>query len=357
MKHRLVVVGALVAIAFAVTATSCGWRKEKQLSASGTLEARNINVGSKVGGRITQVLAREGDRVAANQLLVAFDDEELEARVIQARGRLDQAKANLSKLRRGYRPEEIAQARATAGSGAQEVATAQANLESARADAANAEIEYKRAEQLFEEGVTSRQVRDEMETRLKTTRAQVESAAAALRATQDRHKASKAAEQLTEKGFRSEEIAAARAEVLLAEGSLKEAEARYVEREVRAPTAAVVEVLDVRPGDLMPANAVIARLLEADQLYVMVYVPQTQIGRVQVGQKAEVRVDTYGKESFPATVEQIRQQAEFLPRNVQTKEERVHQVIGVKLRVENRQNKLRAGVNAEVWFLPIGDTR
>jgi len=84
---------------------------------------------------------------------------------------------------------------------------------------------------------------------------------------------------------------------------------------------------------------------------VIVYVPQTQIGHVRIGQKAEIRVDTFGKRAFNAVVEQIRQQAEFLPRNVQTKEEREHQVIGVKLRVENPKGELRAGINADVVFL------
>ena len=118
---------------------------------------------------------------------------------------------------------------------------------------------------------------------------------------------------------------------------------------MRSPADAVVEVLDLRPGDLVPANAPVARLLEADQLYLMVYVPQSQIGHVRVGQSAEIRIDAF-EESFRGVVEQIRQQAEFLPRNVQTKEEREHQVIGVKLRVENPGNKLRAGISADVRF-------
>ena len=99
----------------------------------------------------------------------------------------------------------------------------------------------------------------------------------------------------------------------------------------------------------MPANAVVARLLESDQLYVMVYVPESKIGLVRVGQKAEVKVDAFAQ-WFPAVVEQIRQKAEFLPRNVQTADERVHQVIGVKLRVDNSSGKLRAGIAADVRF-------
>jgi multidrug resistance efflux pump len=136
----------------------------------------------------------------------------------------------------------------------------------------------------------------------------------------------------------------------LAEGQLKEAEARWAEREVRSPVSAVVETMDLRPGDLLPANSPVAQLLEADQLYLMVYVPETKIGGVGIGHSAQIRVDTYPERVFQAQVEQIRQQTEFLPRNVQTKEERVHQVIGVKLRVENPDNRLRAGVSADVQF-------
>jgi len=124
---------------------------------------------------------------------------------------------------------------------------------------------------------------------------------------------------------------------------------------VRAPAAAVVETMDLRPGDLLAANTPVAQLLEADQLYLMVYVPETQISSVGIGQSAEIHVDSYPLESFSGRVEQIRQQSEFLPRNVQTKEERVHQVIGVKLRVENRENRLRAGVSADAQF--NGETR
>jgi HlyD family secretion protein len=90
--------------------------------------------------------------------------------------------------------------------------------------------------------------------------------------------------------------------------------------------------------------------LEANQLYAMVYVPQNDIGRIRVGQRAEIRVDAFRNRTFNATVEQIRQKAEFLPRNVQTEDERQHQVFGVKLRVENPGQELRAGVQADVVF-------
>ena len=89
-------------------------------------------------------------------------------------------------------------------------------------------------------------------------------------------------------------------------------------------SAAIVEVLDVRPGDLIAPNTPVATLLEKDQIYVRIYIPETEYGRIKLGQKAEVRVDSFPNTVFDGEVEQINQQAEFLPRNVQTREERVH---------------------------------
>ncbi|MEO6119455.1 MAG: efflux RND transporter periplasmic adaptor subunit [Terriglobales bacterium] len=332
-------------------------QREPSVTASGTLEARNITVGSKVGGRVTQVLVAEGDSVTKDQLLVTFDDAELYAALLQARGRYAQAQATLAKMQRGSRPEEIAQARASGASASNAISGAVSAAERARADAANAEAEYRRYQRLADEGVVSREQRDAVETRFKMAQAAVRSAENAVTVARSEANAAGAAQKLVEHGFRSEDIAAARADLQRAEGEVKLAEARYAEREVRSPANAVVEVLDLRPGDLVPANSPVAKLLEAAQLYVMVYVPQSQLGGVHVGQSVEVKVDAFPNETFKATVEQIRQQAEFLPRNVQTKEEREHQVIGVKLRLENPGNKLRAGINADVKFQADGATK
>src|SRR5208283_5086569 len=103
-RKRILIIGA-VAIAITATALYAGWfRRDNSLQGSGTVEARNIRVGSKVGGRIDKVLVREGDSVQAGQILITFDDKELLAS-------LDQSRAAAEKAKRGYRPEEIAEAR------------------------------------------------------------------------------------------------------------------------------------------------------------------------------------------------------------------------------------------------------
>ncbi len=342
------------------------------LEGSGTIEARNIHVGSKVGGRILEVRVREGDRVAAGDLLVRFDDEELLGALEQARGRAAQARANLEKMERGYRPEEIDEARAAAaqaraaleearnGYRREQVAQARADAERARADASNAERTYKRMEELSADGVFSRQQRDDAEANWKMAAARLRNAeqrfaelqrgyrSEEVAAAEARYQQAEAVRRRLERGYRAEDVAAARADLLQAEGELRQAEARHRERQVLSPTAAIVEVLDVRPGDLISPNSPIATLLEQDQLYIRIYVPETRIGRVRAGQRAELRVDSFPGRVFEAEVEQINQKAEFLPRNVQTREERVHQVFGVKLRIRDPEGRIRAGMAADV---------
>src|SRR5215467_8998999 len=356
MKKRIAIVFAVLVVGGISMAFAWKSRSGDALIASGTLEARNISVGSKVGGRVSNVLAHEGDRVAPNQLLVTFDSVELEGQLLQAQGRVEAARANLEKMLRGSRPEEIAEANAASNGFRQaELSQSRADLERARADEANARRELARTEELAQAGVVAQQALDNARDRERAAQAQVNASTEAVSAAEGRLTAAKAVTDKTQRGFRAEDIAAARAELTLAEGQLKETQARWAEREVRSPAAAVVETMDLRPGDLLTANSPVAQLLEADQLYLVVYVPETQIGNVRIGQSAQIRVDTYPNQTFRAHVEQIRQRSEFLPRNVQTREERVHQVIGVKLRVENHNNLLRAGVSADVQF--AGETR
>jgi len=351
VKKKFVVLAVVVIVGGLSAALTWKGRGNDGLSASGTLEARNISVGSKVGGRISRVLVHEGDRVEPNQLLVVFDSAELEAELLQAQGRVEGARANLAKMLRGSRPEEIAETRAAAeGYREAELSQARADLQRELTDEANAERELGRTQKLTAYGVATQQELDNARDRYQAEKARVAAYESAVAAAEGRLKAAKAVAEKTQRGYRPEDIAAARAEETLAEGQLRAAEARWAEREVRAPAAAVVETMDLRPGDLLAANSPVAQLLEADQLYLMVYVPETRIGGVAIGQSAQIRVDTFPGQIFRARVEQIRQQSEFLPRNVQTKEERVHQVIGVKLGVENHDNRLRAGVSADVNF-------
>jgi HlyD family secretion protein len=359
---KIVIVAIVVAAVLAVGVLYGGWfHKDTGLQGSGTVEARNIRVGSKVGGRIDKLLVREGDNVEAGQVLMTFDDKELLAS-------LDQSRANAEKAKRGYRPEEIAEARAAAqqakadyelkknGYRKEDIAAAQADLDRAAADETRTQLDFQRYDALAKKDLVSKQQRDTAEANWKMALAQKENS---------RHKLDE-----LQRGYRPEEIASAEAHYLEAQATLEKFqrgnrredvesaqaafaydEARFRERQVVAPSAATVEVLDVRPGDLIAPNTPVATLLERDQIYVRIYIPETEIYKVQVGQKAQVTVDAVGKNVFDGIVEQINQQAEFLPRNVQTREERVHQVFGVKIRIDDTAHRVLAGMAADVKLL------
>src|SRR5215470_2828200 len=218
MKRKIAILAAVLAVASFAAAYAWKSRSNDSLIASGTLEARNISIGSKVGGRVSRVLVREGDHVEANQLLVVFESAELEGQLLQAQGRVESARANLAKMLRGSRPEEIAEANAASdGYREAERAQARAELDRAQTEEANAERELKRTEVLTESGAMSQQSLDNARDRARSARALVSAQSNAVAAAEGRLNAAKAVSDKAERGFRSEDIAAARAELTLAE--------------------------------------------------------------------------------------------------------------------------------------------
>lgn len=359
MKRKWLLLILAAAAAVAATALYAKWfRRDTALRGSGTVEARDVRVGSIVGGRIDQVLVREGDAVQPGQVLVTFDDKELQAA-------LEQSRANAEKAERGFRPEEIAEARAAAaqakadyelkknGYRKEDIDAAQDDLERAKADEIRTRLDFDRYEALAKKDLVSKQQRDTAEANWKMALAQREMA---------QHKYDE-----MQRGYRPEEIASAEARYHQAQANLEKIvrgnrredieqakaayahdQARFRERQVTAPSAAIVEVLDVRPGDLIAPNTPVATLLEKDQIYVRIYIPETEFGRIRLGEKAEIRVDSFPNTVFDGAVEQINQQAEFLPRNVQTRQERVHQVFGVKIRIHDPAGRVLPGMAADV---------
>jgi HlyD family secretion protein len=351
------------------------FKKKNDLVFSGTIETREIRVGSKIGGRVLEVLVVEGQEAQAGQALVKFDIAELQTQYSQAQARVEQQRARLVRLERGARPEEKAQARAATetaratleavrnGPRPEEIAQARASVAAASAEVNSAEAEFKRMERLRETGDISRQDFDTAKFRYENMRARLESEKERLglllsgsrkediRAAEERFRQAQEAENLVLAGPRSEEIADARAQLNEAMAGVEQIKVQLAEGEVTAPANSVVEVVSVRPGDLLTPNQPVARLLERDQIWVRIYVPEPQLGLVKVGQRAQIVVDTFPKEPFAGTIEQINSEGEFTPRNIQSRDERAHQVFGVKVRIDNREGKLKPGMAADVTIL------
>lgn len=148
-------------------------------------------------------------------------------------------------------------------------------------------------------------------------------------------------------------VEAAQMRVIQARAQLADIDAQLKEMQVVAPAESILEVLTVKVGDVLPPNGEVATLLLPQHLWVRVYVPETWLGKIKLGQQVRVQVDSFPGQDFPGEVEQINRQAEFTPRNVQTVEDRIKQVFGVKVRLPNNDDRLRAGMSADVYFPDI----
>jgi HlyD family secretion protein len=410
---------------------------EGTIAGNGVVEATEVDVSSKVAGRVISLRVHEGDTVERGQLIALLDSEELAGQVEQARGNLAAAEAALAELLAGTRKEDIRRAQAQYEAARRTLVQAQARLDLVRAGPrkeeieqlraayeqararlslvregtrpeqirqlraalsqaevtlADAQTELRRLEALESQGAVAGQQVDLARTRRDVAQAQVEAARQRLaeaetgarpqeireveesvKAAQQRlaeaeagarpeelreaeaaaanassqMQAARAALDLALAGPRKETIASARARVEQARGTLGTAQASWEQTRIWSPADARVILRNVEPGELVTPGLPIIRVAMLRRVWLRVYVPEPQVGLVKLGQRAEVTVDAYPGKRYPGRVTEIAQEPEFTPKNVQTKEERVKLVFGVKVEVENQRQELKPGMPAD----------
>jgi multidrug resistance efflux pump len=344
----------------------------------GVVEIQEVRLGSKVGGRVAEVQVQEGQIVEAGTPLVVFDAPELRAQIQQQEARVAQAEADAEKAHRGARQQEIYAAwsaalaayeawqKAEHGFRAEEIRQAEDDLAADEADLKLAQEEFNRQEQLAKTNSGKKADYDVARASLNRARARRQAAQAKMdlyhAGMREEEKKQAAAEfarawsnfDMLASGNRYEDIQAADARAAEARGKLQELEANFAETTVKAPGKVLVEVLAVRKGDIAAPNQPVVRVLSAADMWVKVYVPETQLGRVRLGQEVEVTVDSYPDKRFRGEVIHVVPVSEFTPRNVQSADERKHQVFGVKVRVDDPQGVFKSGMAAEV-VIPMHD--
>lgn len=291
------------------------------LVASGTVEATDAQLGFQAPGRIAELTPREGDRVAAGAEIARLDASELDARRAQAAAQVEAARAQLNELLAGSRREELAQGRTA--------------LAAADARVADAERDAERAQTLLAGRAVSREALDKATLAVDLARRQRDQAAEQL--------------NLLEQGPRPERIAAARAQVAQAEAAVATFDATLANSRIQAPFAGVVTLRHREPGEIVGAGAAVVTLMNPDDRWVRIYVPENRLGQVAIGQAAEISSDTFPGKRYAGEVAFIASSAEFTPKNVQTTEERVKLVYAVKVRITgDAEQELKPGLPADV---------
>jgi HlyD family secretion protein len=302
------------------------WRSHRrriaanQLVLFGNVDIRQVQLAFNDSERIVSMLVQEGDRFHAGQLLAALDTRRFEANVADQAARLAAQREVVARLDAGNRPEEIRKTKA--------------DMEAAKADLHNAELTFKRANDLRAQGVVAPQDFDDARAALDVAKARL----AAAKETYD----------LMVIGPRQEDIAAAKATLKANQAQLELAQQDLANAKLYAPTNGVIEARLLEPGDMASPQKPAFTLALDDPLWVRAYVAETDLGKIRLGMKATVTTDSFPGKRYDGWIGFISPTAEFTPKTVETPEVRTKLVYQVRVFVRNPQGELRLGMPAVV---------
>jgi HlyD family secretion protein len=382
-RSLLAVVVALLVVAVLLVAYYFRHQQnEDVLRASGTIEATDVDVSFQVAGRVTEVLAIEGQSVKAGDVLARVAANEFTERVSQIEAALEAASSQVRQqertvlMRREVTEGQVAQARSQAeasrvtadrvreGSRPQEIRVAEADLAQAEALLAQRRTDLERISTLVKEGIAPQQQLDAAET--------------ALRSAESTRDVARERLALAGEGSRKQDIAEAQAQVERAQAGVNVAEAgrREVEiqsavlataqatekqlraqletaktqlgyTEIRSPMNGVVLTKNVEVGEFVNPGTPVVTIANIEDLWMNIYIPETQTGLVKLGQPVSVSVDSFPKETFKGKITFVSSESEFTPKTILTEEERIKLVFRAKVALENTQQRLKPGMPAD----------
>jgi HlyD family secretion protein len=287
----------------------CSHTEENSIEASGTIEGTDVNISSEVAGKIKAVRVEEGARVSRGDTLAQIDDADYQLQLQQAEANAAAADAQYRLAVEGSRKEDIIQA--------------ESGFKTAEAD-------YLRMKELLaNQTITQKQYDDAY----------------------NRYVAAQQTYKKTFRGLRKSEIDAARARRDQAVAQANQLRKKVNDCHILAPSEGIITLKAVELGEFVTVGGNILRLTYLDKVKLTIYVNEQALSRVRLGQKAEVRIDAEGHEAHEGQIVYISPNAEFTPKNVQTKEERTKLVFGVKIEVNNSDGALKPGLPADATIL------
>ena len=378
----LIVILALLGAGGFIAWRSLGARNalpEGVLALSGRIDGDDSAVAPKTAGKIMEIRYREGDAVKAGDIIAVLDDEQVRAReeearasVAQSAARLDSARAQTAVLNDQLRGAELQTV--------QSKTDAEGRVRQAEAELAAAEAELKQQESSYQLAVfdrdaysalvktgaaSERQAKQAVTTAdaqaavVASSRRKVEAAHGSLRAAQatmDNPNIRSAQSGAIRKQMAQQnaEIASAAADEDRARHALTEAQANRTDLTVRAPFDGTIVTRTAEPGEVVAAGTPIVTLLDLRKVYLRGFVPEGEIGKVKLGQRARVFLDSDPTKPLDAYVSRIDPQATFTPENTYFRDDRVKQVVGLKLQLETGFGYAKPGMPADGEILVSG---
>ncbi|MCW8811069.1 MAG: efflux RND transporter periplasmic adaptor subunit [Ignavibacteriaceae bacterium] len=297
----------------------CNGNNNGSIKASGNVEATNIIVSSQVSGKVFQILKDEGDRVNKSDTVIVIDPETYKLKLDEAVASREYAQAQFNLLKEGARKEDIKQANN--------------NLKQAQVSFDLAEKDKERMENLYQaKSITKKQYDDAM--------ANYEISKARLNSARENF-------EKVKNLSRPEELKQAEANLNKAIANVNLLQKSLNDCYVISPSSGYITKKFIEIGETAGMMSSLFQVADLSSVELVIYVPETELGKVQLGQKAELKVDTYPDKSFNGKVIYISPQAEFTPKNIQTQEERTKLVFAVKIKIDNPDFELKDGMPAD----------
>lgn len=314
----------------------CASQGDDTLTASGTIEANEVLIGAEVGGKVISIPVREGEPVKEGQEIARIDDSMIKWQVAQGEATAKAAEARLGETRKGSRVEQIRQAESGAAQMKALKASANASLTAAQDD-------YYRVKELFKQGAATEQQLNISKTKLDAAESQYQAASA-------QEKTALEQVNLLKAGASSETVSAAQEAFNQAVAAWEGLKVQWEKTKIVSPLGGILTEKVVEKGETVNPGSTVAVVTNLKDLWVEVYIGEADLGRIKLGDEALVLVDAFPGEKFPGKITYISHEAEFTPKNVQTKEERTNMVFQVKLSLDNGEEKLKPGMPADVVF-------
>jgi HlyD family secretion protein len=324
-KRRILIAGIIVVLGVTIYLiyNVRNHRDDGSMLLSGNVEITETNVGFKIPGRIIEVPLDEGAFVKEGDVLAKLDGAELSLLVAQNRALLQEASERLSDLKAGPRTQEIEQA--------------DANVVAQEAELKRAKEDYERADVLYRNGAISKSQFDAAKSTYEVRAATRKSALEAL--------------SLAREGARKGDIKMGEHRVEQAKAALAVSETKLKDSVIYAPIAGVILKKNIEVGETVSQGLPVFTIGDLRSPWIKVYVKEDKIGLIKLGQKAQISVDSYKGKTYEGNVSYISSEAEFTPKTVQTPEERVKLVFGVKIKIKNENDELKPGMPADVKIM------
>jgi len=308
---------------FALLLMSCNGNNHGRIDASGNIEATNIVVSSQVSGKVIQIFKDEGNQVNKGDTVIAIDPETYKLKLDEALAAKDYAQAQYKLLKVGARNEDIKQA--------------EDNLKQAQVSFDLAEQDKDRMDNLFKSLSITKKQHDDATANYEITRARLNSAKENL--------------EKVKNLARPEELKQAEANLNKSIANVNLLQKNLNDCFVTSPSSGFITKKFIEVGETAGILSSLFQVADLTSVELAIYVSATELGKVKLGQKAEIKVDTYPDKSFDGTVIYISPQAEFTPKNIQTKDERTKLVFRVKIKINNPNFELKDGMPADAEII------